>query len=240
VSAGTLKTYSAVRWPKAYRIIASRYPPIHLYERLTQDQEVWDALIVLEQRVNPRLRDELGEIALVPQEERVSGPGASWVMAAFTHVNRSGSRFSDGTYGVYYASNSLLTAIRETVHHFEKFARDAGDAIREEDMRVLCGKISGNMVDASKLSKAKRQTVLQKDSYQASQAWARMLRERDEQGIVYPSTRDATGLAVAAFRTKGVGFPRDECHLKYHFNGTRVDRYFDYRTNQWTPLSRTA
>ncbi len=53
--------------------------------------------------VNPRLRNEAGAIHLVPPEERVTGPGATWVMAPFTHFNPNGSRFSDGTYGVYYA-----------------------------------------------------------------------------------------------------------------------------------------
>jgi hypothetical protein len=37
-----------VRWTRAWRIIASRYPPIHLFERLTPYPAVWDALIALE------------------------------------------------------------------------------------------------------------------------------------------------------------------------------------------------
>ena len=31
-------------------------------------------------------------------------------MAAFTHLNPEGSRFSDGSYGVYYAAHTLATA----------------------------------------------------------------------------------------------------------------------------------
>ena len=88
-----------VQWSHAWRVIASRYPPIRLFERLTPDPAVWDALIALEQLTNPRVRDEVGEIALVSPDERVSGPGASYVMAAFTHVNPNGSRFSDGSFG---------------------------------------------------------------------------------------------------------------------------------------------
>lgn len=79
-----------VEWPQAWRIIASRYPPIRLFERLTPDPAVWDALIALEQLTNPRIRDEVGDISLVPPDERVSGPGASYVMASFTHLNRKG------------------------------------------------------------------------------------------------------------------------------------------------------
>ena len=69
-------TTRSVNWPRAWRIMASRYPPIALFERLTADPAIWDALIALEQLTNPRVRDEVGDIALVPPDERVSGPGA--------------------------------------------------------------------------------------------------------------------------------------------------------------------
>ena len=72
---------------QAWRIIATRYPPIDLFERVSPNPAVWDALIELEQLVNPRLRDAVGEIGLVSPERRVSGPNASWVMAPFTHLN---------------------------------------------------------------------------------------------------------------------------------------------------------
>ena len=140
-----------VEWPQAWRVIASRYPPINLFERLTADTAVWDALIALEQLTNPRVRDEVGDIALVPLDERLSGPGASYVMAAFTHVNPKGSRFSDGSFGVYYAAAALETAIVETVFHFEAFARDSADPPRSEDFRVLAGAVTAEFEDVAAL-----------------------------------------------------------------------------------------
>lgn len=53
---------------------------------------------------------------LVPPEDRVSGPGTTVIMAAFTHLNPAGSRFSDGTYGVFHSANNIDTAIGETRH----------------------------------------------------------------------------------------------------------------------------
>ena len=129
------RALTRVRWREAWRIIASRYPPIALFERVSDNPAVWDVLIELEQATNPRVRDEAGEIALVPPERRVTGPNASWVMAPFTHINRHGSRFSDGSYGVYYAARSLQTAIKETGYHFARFASDSNDPPRREDMR---------------------------------------------------------------------------------------------------------
>ena len=225
-----------VDWPQAWRVIASRYPPITLFERLTADPAVWDALIALEQLTNPRVRDELGEIALVSPEERVSGPGASSVMAAFTHLNPKGSRFSDGSFGVYYAAAALETAIAETVFHFEAFARDSADPPRSEDFRVLVGTVAAEFDDVAALPDAERRAVLDPYSYAASQAYAKPLRAAGANGVTYPSVRHEGGKCLGAFRPRAVGIPHQERHLQYRWNGERVDRYFDYASDEWTGL----
>src|SRR5688572_28720107 len=95
-----------IRWAATWRIIASRFPPIALFERVSSRAGVADALIELEQLTNPRLRDEIGEIRLVPEARRIVGLNSSYVMAPFTHINPKGSRFSAGAYGVYYAART--------------------------------------------------------------------------------------------------------------------------------------
>jgi hypothetical protein len=225
-----------VDWPQAWRVIASRYPPINLFERLTADTAVWDALIALEQLTNPRVRDEAGAIALVPPDDRVSGPGASYVMAAFTHLNPQGSRFSDGSFGVYYAAATLETAIRETVFHFEAFAHDSADPPRSEDFRVLVGAVAAEFEDVAALPAAQRASVLDAGSYAASQAYAKEIRAAGANGVAYPSVRHADGHCIGAFRPRAVGIPHQERHLKYRWNGERVDRYFDYARDEWIGL----
>ena len=226
----------AIDWAQGWRIIASRHPPIDIFERVAMgDPAISDALIALEQSTNPRVRDEIGEIALVPAEDRVGGPGASYVMAPFTHVNRKGSRFGDGTYGVYYAANGLRTAIAETICHFERYASDAGDPPRAEDMRVLVGAVAAELEDVDELADPLRARVLDPDSYDSSQAFAREIRANGGPGIVYPSVRDAGGECVALFKPRTPGIPVQERHLQYHWDGTRVDRYFDYADDAWHP-----
>jgi hypothetical protein len=217
-------------------VIASRYPPIDLFERVSPDPAVWDVLIELEQLTNPRVRDQVGAISLVPAARRVSGPNASWVMAAFTHLNPKGSRFSDGSYGVYYAAYRLETAIKETAYHFERLARDSRDPARREDMRVLVGSVSNDFHDVESLSPAERSSVLDPASYATSQAFARALRQADSNGIVYPSVRDPGGHCLAAFWPDVVGIPTQERHLQYDWDGARVGRYFDYALDLWVPL----
>jgi hypothetical protein len=225
-----------IDWPQAWRIIASRYPPINLFERLTADTAVWDALIALEQLTNPRVRDEVGDIALVPPDERISGPGASTVMAAFTHVNPKGSRFSDGSFGVYYAAASLETAIAETVFHFEGFARDSADPPRSEDFFAVVGTVATDFEDVAALPAAERAGILAPNSYAASQAYAKELRAAGANGVAYPSVRHVDGMCIGAFRPRAVDIPHQERRLKYRWNGERVDRYFDYARDEWIGL----
>ncbi len=228
--------FQAIHWPRATRIIASKYPPINLFERVSPDPAVWEALIAAEVMVNPRVRDEVGEIRLVPADERVSGPGASYVMSSFTHLNPKGSRFSDGSYGVYYAAREFETALRETAFHFARYAADSEDGPRYEDMRVLVGGIDHSVHDVQALPADRRSSVLDPDSYAASQAYGRELREAGSDGVTYPSVRNAGGQCIGAFRPRVVGVPVQSKHLRYHWDGARVARYFDYSDDQWRPV----
>ena len=223
-----------VEWPTAWRIIASRFPPINLFERVSKNPAVWDALIELEQLTNPRIRDETGDISLVPAHRRVSGPNASWVMAPFTHVNKRGSRFSNGSYGVYYAAMTLETAIAETIYHFSTFAMDSHDPARREDMRVLLGNINATYDDLPDDSRA---SLLSKTSYADSQPFALERRSGNSDGIVYPSVRHDGGTCIAAFWPDVVGIPIQERHLKYEWDGNRVSRYFDFKLEMWFDVS---
>jgi hypothetical protein len=225
-----------VSWRRATRIVAARYPPIDLFERVSSDPGVWEALIAAEQLVNPRVRDAVGEIRLVPPGERVSGPGASYVMAAFTHRNPRGSRFSDGSYGVYYAARTLPTAVRETAFHFARFAADSRDPPRYEDMQVLVGRVDQRFVDVGALAADARARILDPADYAAGQAFGATLRAAGANGVVYASVRDPGGECLGAFRPTAVGIPVPGRSLKYHWDGTRVARYFDYQSGQWVGL----
>jgi RES domain-containing protein len=225
-----------VTFPSATRIIASKHPPIDLYERISPDPAVWDALIAAEMLTNPRVRDEVGEISLVPSAERVSGPGASYVMAPFTLLNPKGGRFSDVTHGAYYAAEDLPTAVAETAFHFGRFAADSADGPRYEDMRVLIGRIDADLHDVNQMGADQRQRVLDPDDYKVSQAFALHLRELGSNGVHYPSVRRPNGRCVAMFRPRAVGIPVQANHLKYHWDGSVVRRYFDYERNEWVDV----
>jgi hypothetical protein len=218
-----------IRWSKTYRIVASRYPPIDLYENVA-DPPDWEALQQLEMLTNPRVRQEWGDISLVPVHRRVAGPGATYVMAAFALFDPRGSRFSDGTFGAYYASHDLATAIRETVHHMSAFYASTNDPPHRENFRTLLGSIDARLHDIR--GDPAFEPLLDPDDTSTSKAFGRGLRDGGSNGIVFPSVRHAGGENFAAFWPDVVAIPVQERHLQYLWNGAAISKYFDYSTGE--------
>lgn len=214
-------------WKPCWRIVPSRFPPIQLFERVT-DPDDFEAIFELESLTNPRLRDQVGEISLVPPEDRVSGPGMSIVMAAFTHLNPDGSRFTDGTFGVFYAANDIETAIAETKYHRERFMRATAQARMELDMRVYLVDLEGELHDLRR-QKAAYPLVYHDKNYAAAQHLAKSLRKDGSNGIVYDSVRRDGGECAAVFRPPLLSNARQERHLCYVWNGRQIVTMYEKR-----------
>ncbi len=212
-------------WNPAFRVIPTRYPAINLFDRVA-DAEDFDALHALEAMTNDRLRDELGEISLVPSDERLYGPGSGPIMAAFTHLNPQGSRFSDGSYGVFYCAREKETAIAEARHHQALFMA----ATRESPMRLLMRLYSveanGKAVDLRAVAR-REPRILDPDDYAYAQGVGRQLREAGEQGILYPSVRQPKGECLAALRTGIVRNCLHAAYLEYQWDGRAIAAVFE-------------
>lgn len=211
---------SRVEWSSCYRIIPSRFPPVQLFERVA-DPEDLAAVIAIESLTNERIRDEIGELNLVAPEDRVTGPGAGYVMAAFTHVSPTGARFTDGSYGAYYAGGDLPTAIDETVYHRENFLRATSEAPIELDMRVLRARVSGELHDVRRMRESAPE-IYDPEDYTASQALGRRLKAAGSGGIVYHSVRREGGECIAVFRPRLISRCQQAQHLGYVWDGTRI------------------
>lgn len=215
-----------ISWRTCYRIIPSRFPPIDLFERVASI-EAFQALYEIEQLTNPRLQDEIGDITLVEKNERIFGEGTSLIMAAFTHLSPFGTRFSDGSYGVYYAGESLETAIHETKYHREKFLKQFKAPPLEVDMRVLLANVKAPLHDIS----GKKQIFNQlhhPDDYSDSRKFGRALRGdgKASWGILYDSVRHEKGKCVAIFRPRSLTSCRQERHLCYVWNGDKISSVY--------------
>lgn len=217
------------RWEPAFRLIASRFPPIDLFERIA-DPADWDALYALESLTNPRIRDQIGQIHLVPPDERVSGPGATIIMASFTHLNPAGSRFADANAGAFYAAESLETAIAETRHHREQFLRATSQPATELELRCYLVDIDGTFHDLRGWREDPAwQQIYAANSYAASQVFARALRSAGSNGLCYDSVRRARGSCIAVFRPRLIRNVRQSLHLRYVWDGSCISRVYELR-----------
>ncbi len=222
-----------VSWRPSYRLIPSRYPTVGLYDAIADPSDL-EVVFAIEALANPRVRDEIGELSLVPPGERISGPGATPVMAAFTHMNPEGSRFSDGSYGVYYAAHSLETAVLEVGHHRAEFLRRTDEPAIDIDLRLITASVEAelhDLLDPAAAAPALRglASVLDPDDYGPSQSLGRRLRAAGSWGLRWPSVRHERGECVGIFRPKALRHAKAASHYAMHWDGTRFSHWYEKR-----------
>lgn len=219
-----LPQVTRVEWTPSYRIVPSRFPPVGLYDRVSDPADL-EAVFAVENLTNPRLRQEAGEISLVPPEDRVSGPGTTPIMAAFTHLNSEGARFCDGTYGAYYAGRSLGTAVAESRYHRERFLARTKEEPVELDMRTYLSDLRGELHDIR--GRKDLAAVYDPEDYSASQALGRELKAARSDGIVYDSVRDPGGECAAVLRPRVLSPCVQGPHFGYIWDGSRVTTVYE-------------
>lgn len=221
---------SQVVWSSAIRIIRSTFPPIDLFEDIA-DPADWPLIISAEQKTNPRLMETIGNLSLVPEARRVGGPGASYLMAPFTHVSTDRpSRFSTGTFGVLYAGSSFQVALFETIHHHGRFMASTNESPGwTSQFRELMLDVNAPLHDLRGNDPA-YSDALNPDDYSAGQTLGAQLRAAGADGVVYPCVRYQGGQCVGLLYPDCAANPVQGRHLDYHWDGTRVDLYRDAGT----------
>jgi hypothetical protein len=217
--------FSSITWESAVRIVRSIYPPIDLFEDIS-DPADWPLLISAEQKTNPRLMANIGNLDLVPEGRRVGGHGATYLMAPFCHVSPDRkSRFSDGSFGVLYAGNVFEVALLETIYHHERFMARTREAPGwTSQFREIVMNIDARLHDLRKPD-TDQLRALDPDSYTVSQVLAAQLRAAGSDGLVYPSARCKGGECVGLFYPDLATNAAQGRHLDYHWDGRRVDLY---------------
>ena len=221
-----------VAWSPCHRLIASRFPTVGLFDRIASPADL-DVAFAIEGLTNPRLRQDLGQLSLVPPEDRITGPGATMVMAAFTHPNPLGSRFSDGSYGVYYGAESFETAVAEVSHHRGRFLARTTEPAIDIDLRWIEADLHAPLHDLRGL-RERLPAVYAPDHYGASQLLGRRLRLAGSDGVVYDSVRRPGGQCAAVFRPKVLSAAAARGHIGLHWDGERISHW--YRKGEPTAL----
>ncbi len=214
-----------VRWPQACRIVPTRYPAINLFDRVA-DEADFEALYALEALTNERLRDELGQIERVPRNERLYCPGSGPIMAAFTHVNVLGSRFSAGQFGVFYAARERATAVAETRHHHARFLADTAQAAMHLPMRLYHVAVDARLHDLRPVG-AVPDAIYDPADYSAAQTLGQRLKAAAAAGVVYRSVRREGGHCVGLFSPRGASRCLHAAYLLYAWDGQRFTDIYE-------------
>ncbi|MEM7436974.1 MAG: RES family NAD+ phosphorylase, partial [Myxococcota bacterium] len=139
----------------------------------------------------------------------------------------------DGSWGVYYCARALRTAVREKAHHVGLFFASTAEPLGTSmELRAIVAAIDARFHDARRGF----ERVHDPEDYSAGQSLARALRSAGSNGIAYRSVRDEGGDCLAAFRPKALQRPISGPHLRFHFDGVRIDRWFHFGDKAWHEL----
>jgi len=127
------------------------------------------------------------------------------------------TRFSDGTYPVWYGSETLQTSVCETVHHVLRFLHAETGVMQEEKivkMRsvfdVFCDAIFIDLTGKSRLFPA-----INADDYAPCNQIGSQIRESGLPGLIYSSLRDEGGVNFGVFNPSVLSRPEMLGNLKY-------------------------
>ncbi len=195
-----------------YRVIHSRFPPTNVFDSVDARDQL--LLAELESATNDRLTNWR---YWLPTEDFRSGPGWGAVMASFCHF--SPGRFNDDTFGVYYCSDSVHTAIAEWTYHAGKFWLEHGFTDQADaTVRSYVGSFTESLIDVRDIPD------LHTDSYDIPQRLAREIRQQHS-GILYRSVRHEGGLCTGLFRPKATTPVRQSAHYTIQWNGQQFTQY---------------
>lgn len=203
---------SSIHWDPAFRIIATRFPAVDLWEGL--DPALWERLDQVEALTSPRGTGGAGT--------------SSYIQWPFD--NPRPGRFSTATLGAFYAARDERCAVAETVHYQAIRCREDRLDPHEFDMRVLSVEIGGRFHDLRGKRAEPFAGVMDPDSHRLSQILAEDLHRQGSAGILFSSVRDeARTPCVAAFTPAVIRRCAHLRYLTYRWDGAKVEPVYEKR-----------
>ena len=195
-----------------YRNIVSLHQSQDLFDDLTDDPAEWAIAQQVEHDVKPPPYRSATPIIDRPFEDSVWFNAISWPFN-----NWQSSRFSDGTYGVWYGSESVETTAYESAFHWYRgLLTDAGF---EHETVVSERKVYQVTCDAALLDFRKAAIdhgdLLHPSDYTLTQSVGGRIHREGHPGLVIQSVRRPEGENFAIFNPVVLSNPRQHCQLTY-------------------------
>jgi hypothetical protein len=191
----------------------------HLFDDLSDDPTHWQLAQRLEDAVKPFAYKSSQPIIDRPFED------AHWANAiAWPFKHWQSSRFSDGSFGVWYGCDSDITSVYETVYHwYYGLLSDAGyqnlAVVGERRLyQVDCAAALWDLRQATRVSSE----VTHTSNYDYPQQLGRKFFREGHPGLVTQSVRYADGTNYVVFNPAVLSNPRHYCQLVYSLEGGRV------------------
>ncbi|MBU0498548.1 MAG: RES family NAD+ phosphorylase [Gammaproteobacteria bacterium] len=190
-----------------------------LFDDLTDDPSDWLLAQKIEDQVKPPPYRSSTPVIHRPFED------AEWFNAiAWPFTNRQASRFSDGTYGVWYGSDTVETSVFESAYHwYHGLLSDAGF---ENEPVIGERKVYWVACDAALLD-FRRVTdehpgLLHRTDYTYPRSVGARIHREGHPGLLIPSVRRPEGENYALFNPAVLSNPRHNCQLSYRLEAGRI------------------
>jgi len=203
----------------AHRNIVSLRVSEELYDDLSDKPEGWQAAIDLELASKPHTYASNQPIIDRPFEEADHNDAIDY---PFRHWSKT--RYSDGSYGIWYGSDTLETSVHETVHHWRcELLEDAGwqaidgVAIERKAFLVRC---DAALLDFRPKIEA-HPALIDRSSYHLTHQVGARIHHDGHPGLISRSAR-CEGDVYAIFNRRILSNPRQLCYLTYQIAGDSV------------------
>lgn len=201
------------------RNIVSLLQSQDLFDDLTDDPAEWLLAQKVEDEIKPPPYRSSTPIIDRPFED------AKWFSAIiwpFKHWQAS--RFSDGTYGVWYGSDSIETTVYESAYHWYRgLLSDAGfdrmTVIAERKVySVAC---NAALLDFRKAADD-HPDLLHPSNYAFCQSIGARIHREGHPGLLTQSVRRPAGENMAIFNANVLSNPRQNCELTYRLENDQI------------------
>ncbi len=190
-----------------------------LFDDLTDSPDEWLLAQQVEDEVKPPPYRSRTPVIHRPFED------AQWFNAIlWPFKNWQASRFSDGSFGVWYGCDCVEATVYESAYHWYRWL--LGDAGYEKHQVVAERKLYSVACDAALLDL--RQVVhdypalAHKTDYTEAQSVGARIHREGHPGLLVPSVRYVGGENYAVFNPVALSNPRLNCQLTYRLDGQRI------------------
>lgn len=216
------------------RNIVSIHESQDLFDDLTDNPHEWALAQRVENEIKPVHYRSSTPIVHRPFED------AHWCNAIewpFKHWQQS--RFSNGSFGVWYGCDTLETSVYETAYHWlHGFLADAGFdrlavSVERKIYRVNC---QASLLDFRPLV-SRYPALVHKTDYGATQAIGAKMHREGHPGLVTRSARHPQGQNHAILNPAVLSQPNHHCQLKYLLEKDRIVIEKQHQTT-WLEIPR--